>query len=107
MRGSSGNFVKIKHSKRYTTSYSHLHRVDKGLKVGTRVKKGQVIGTVGSTGRATGAHLHYSFYDNGKYVDPLKVKLPFVDSLTDGQKINQAYLQKVLKRLEDYLAQSV
>ena len=74
--GGSGKFIKIKHNSVYTTMYLHLSRYAKGIKKGTLLKQGQVIGYVGSTGLATGPHLDYRFYINGSPVDPLKVELP-------------------------------
>jgi murein DD-endopeptidase MepM/ murein hydrolase activator NlpD len=65
-----GNVVKIKHDNRYTTAYAHLSKIT--VRSGTIIKRGQIIGTVGSTGLSTGPHLHYSFYDGGKSVDPIK-----------------------------------
>ena len=69
-----GNFIRIKHSSRIETSYLHLSRFKKGLKRGTKVTQGDVIGYVGSTGLATGPHLDYRVRDNGKWLDPLKLK---------------------------------
>lgn len=72
--GGHGRFVKLDHAGPYASSYSHLSRLN--VKKGQRVRQGQVIGYVGSTGLATGPHLHYQFWVNGKYVNPLTVKLP-------------------------------
>jgi hypothetical protein len=72
----NGNYVKIKHNATYTTGYLHMSKIASGIKSGTRVKQGQVIGYVGSTGLATGPHLCYRFWKNGTQVDALKVELP-------------------------------
>lgn len=72
----NGNYVKVKHNSVYSTQYLHMSKIAKGIKVGTRVKQGQVIGYVGSTGLATGPHVCYRFWKNGKQVDPYKQKLP-------------------------------
>ncbi|PVY42947.1 M23 family metallopeptidase [Pontibacter virosus] len=72
----NGYYVKIKHNKTYTTQYLHMSKFAKGIKRGSRVSQGQTIGYVGSTGLATGPHLCYRFWKNGKQVDALKVKLP-------------------------------
>jgi len=72
----NGNYVKIRHNSVYTTAYLHMSRFGKGIKRGTTVDQGEVIGYVGSTGLATGPHLHFAFYVNGSYVDPLKVEIP-------------------------------
>lgn len=72
----NGNFVKIKHNKTYSTQYLHFNRIAKGIRPGVPVKQGQVIGYVGSTGLATGPHVCYRFWKNGRQVDPLRQKLP-------------------------------
>lgn len=72
----NGNYVKIKHNGTYTTQYLHMSKIGKGIKAGTRVKQGQVIGYVGSTGLATGPHLCFRFWKNGKQEDWLKEKIP-------------------------------
>lgn len=74
--GGAGKFIKIRHNSVYTTMYLHLSRYAKGIKKGTTVQQGQVIGYVGSTGLSTGPHLDYRFYVNGSPVDPLKVEIP-------------------------------
>jgi len=76
VRGGYGNTVEIQHGDRYTTLYAHLSRFPKRLKKGARVSQGQIIGYVGSTGLATGPHLHYEFRVDGIHRDPQKVKLP-------------------------------
>ena len=75
-RGANGNIVKIKHNSVYTTAYLHLNGFASGIRSGTRVKQGQVIGYVGRTGRVTGVHLDYRIYKNNKPVNPLNVDLP-------------------------------
>ncbi|HEV7765858.1 MAG TPA: peptidoglycan DD-metalloendopeptidase family protein [Thermoanaerobaculia bacterium] len=69
-----GNFIRVRHSSRIDTCYLHLSRFAKDLKKGTRVSQGQVIGYVGMTGLATGPHLDYRVSENGKWLDPLKLK---------------------------------
>lgn len=78
----NGNYVKIKHNATYTTGYLHMSKIASGIKSGTRVKQGQVIGYVGSTGLATGPHLCYRFWKNGTQVDALKVELPPENPIT-------------------------
>jgi len=78
---SAGNYVKIKHNSVYTTQYNHFSRFAKGLQKGQRVKQKQLIGYVGKTGYATGSHLDYRVFMNGKAVNPLKVKAPPVDPI--------------------------
>ncbi|MFO7525811.1 MAG: peptidoglycan DD-metalloendopeptidase family protein [Ignavibacteriaceae bacterium] len=70
--GGNGNYIKVKHNSTYTTQYLHMSRFAKGVKRGSTVKQGQVIGYVGSTGLATGPHLCFRFWKNGKQVDPYK-----------------------------------
>lgn len=70
VKGGFGNLVEIAHAGKLVTRYGHLSRFAPGLKVGQRVEQGELIGFVGSTGLATGPHLHFEFIENGKYVDP-------------------------------------
>ncbi len=72
----NGKFIKIKHNSTYSTQYLHMSRFKKGVNVGTVVKQGDVIGYVGMTGHASGPHVCYRFWKNGKQVDALKEKLP-------------------------------
>lgn len=72
--GGGGNYVKIRHNSVYTTTYMHLSRFAKGLKVGSTVKQKEVIGYVGSTGLSTGPHLDFRVYENGKPINPLLIK---------------------------------
>ena len=74
--GGGGNCVKIKHNTTYQTVYAHLKSFAKGIKEGRKVKQGQIIGYVGSTGMSTGPHLHYEVLINGKQVNSQKLKLP-------------------------------
>jgi len=74
--GGGGNCVKIKHNSVYQTVYAHLSKFGRGIKKGTRVKQGQIIGYVGSTGLSTGPHLHYEVIENGKKINSQKLKLP-------------------------------
>lgn len=72
----NGNYVKVRHNGTYTTGYLHMSKIAAGIKPGTRVRQGQTIGYVGSTGLATGPHLCYRFWKNGVQVDALQVELP-------------------------------
>ena len=74
--GGGGNCVKIKHNSTYETVYAHMSKFARGIKSGVRVKQGQTIGYVGSTGKSTGPHLHYEVIINGKRVNSQKLKLP-------------------------------
>jgi murein DD-endopeptidase MepM/ murein hydrolase activator NlpD len=77
--GFYGKMVEIQHDSTYTTRYAHLDRFAQGIRNGTQVMKGQVIGYVGSTGRATGPHLHFELYRDQQYIDPLSVEFPAED----------------------------
>jgi murein DD-endopeptidase MepM/ murein hydrolase activator NlpD len=81
--GGYGKYVKLKHNNGYETAYGHMSAFAKGLEVGKRVRQGQVIGFVGSTGQSTGSHVHYEILVNGRFVDPMRIKLPRGRSL-DG-----------------------
>ena len=79
--GAYGKYIRIRHHSSYKTAYAHLKGYAKGIKKGKRVKQGQVIGYVGSTGRSTGPHLHYEVLLNNKQVNPRKIKLPAGEKL--------------------------
>lgn len=79
--GGNGNFVKIKHDNVYETQYLHMSRFAKGIRPGTRVKQGQTIGYVGSTGLSTGPHVCFRFWKNGQQVNHLKQKLPIAQPM--------------------------
>lgn len=74
--GGYGNYVRVRHNGEYATAYAHMSRIAKGVTRGARVRQGQVIGYVGTTGRSTGPHLHYEILKQGAQVNPLKVKMP-------------------------------
>ena len=77
-----GNYILLKHSPKIKTAYAHLNRFAKGIRSGSKVKQGQVIGFVGTTGRSTGPHLHYEIHLNNKKVNPNTVKLPTTKQLS-------------------------
>ena len=74
--GGGGNCVKIKHNSTYKTIYAHMKNFARGIKEGLRIKQGQIIGYVGSTGNSTGPHLHYEVIENGKKINSQTLKLP-------------------------------
>ena len=74
--GGYGKYVKIRHTNGYQTAYGHLSAFARGIQPGARVRQGQVIGFVGSTGLSTGSHLHYEIIVNNRFVDPMRIKLP-------------------------------
>ena len=73
-KGGYGKYIKVRHNSTYTTAYGHLSRYGKGIRKGARVRQGQIIGKVGSTGNSTGPHLHYEVHIRGKMTNPLRVK---------------------------------
>lgn len=83
----NGNYVKIKHNGTYTTQYLHMSKIGKGIKPGIRVRQGQVIGYVGSTGLATGPHLCFRFWKNGKQEDWLKEKIPPSEPISPANRM--------------------
>jgi murein DD-endopeptidase MepM/ murein hydrolase activator NlpD len=74
--GGYGKYIRVKHNNGYETAYGHMSAFAKGMEVGKRVRQGQVIGFVGSTGQSTGSHVHFEILVNGRFVDPMRVKLP-------------------------------
>ena len=84
--GGGGNCVKIKHNSTYQTVYAHMKFFAKGIKKGRKVKQGQIIGYVGSTGMSTGPHLHYEVIVNGKKVNSQTLKLPSGKVLKDNER---------------------
>lgn len=85
-KGGYGNTIVIKHGQSYQTLYAHMSRYASGMRAGSNVTQGQVIGYVGMTGLATGPHLHYEFQVNGRHVDPLSVKLPASDPIPQSER---------------------
>lgn len=94
--GSYGKYVRIRHNGTYQTAYAHLNGYAKGMKSGKRIRQGQVIGYVGSTGRSTGPHLHYEVLKNGKQINPRRLKLPTGRTLSGAELADfQAQVQKI------------
>jgi murein DD-endopeptidase MepM/ murein hydrolase activator NlpD len=98
----NGNYVKVKHNGTYTTQYLHMSKIKSGIRKGKRVRQGDVIGYVGATGLATGPHLCYRFWKNGKQVDPYKQKMPASKPISKGntEKYNEIK-KRVIKELDD------
>lgn len=88
--GAYGKYVRIRHNSTYKTAYAHLKGYAKGVRSGKRVRQGQIIGYVGTTGRSTGPHLHYEVHRNGEKLNPLKLKLP------TGKKLKGAELTRFM-----------
>ena len=98
VKGGYGKTIFIQHGSAYTTVYAHLNGYSRGIRNGKRVKQGQIIGYVGSTGLASGPHLHYEFRVNGVHRNPLTVKLP------DAEPIDKAYRAHFGKYTASYLS---
>ena len=79
--GNYGKAIDIKHDSSYTSRYAHLHAFAPGIQAGSKVTRGQIIGYVGSTGRATGPHLHFELFKDQQYIDPLSVDFPAEESI--------------------------
>ncbi len=86
--GAYGRYIRIRHNSTYKTAYAHLSRLARGIRRGKRVKQGQIIGYVGSTGRSTGPHLHYEVLVSNRRVNPLKLRLPTGRKLM-GRELSQ------------------
>lgn len=104
----NGNYVKIKHNSTYTTQYLHMSKIAKGMRPGKKIAQGQVIGYVGSTGLATGPHVCFRFWENGRQVDHTKVKVVQTDPL---KKENTAEFNKLkdemIKKLDEIQLQNL
>lgn len=89
--GGYGHYVRIRHANGYKTAYAHMSRYGRGIKSGRKVRQGQVIGYVGSTGASTGPHLHYEVYINGKPVNAMRLKLPTGRKLAESPEVMDAF----------------
>ena len=98
-KGGYGRVIILQHGGHYSTLYAHMNGFKSGLRVGSRVKQGQIIGFVGSSGRSTGPHLHYEFRVNGTHRNPLTVRLP------DAAPINKNYRQDFMLKANGLLSQ--
>ncbi len=100
-KAANGNYVKIRHNSTYTTQYLHMSKIASGVRAGTRVKQGQTIGYVGSTGLATGSHLCYRFWKNGVQVDALRVELPPSQPIKEESKVSFSQsMQQISRKLD-------
>lgn len=96
--GGYGRYIRIRHDKKFKTAYAHMSRYARGMKAGKKVKQGQTIGYVGTSGRSTGPHLHYEVFVYGKQVNAMKVKLP------TGGKVKKKGLQNFNAMVAKYQA---
>ncbi len=94
--GAYGNYIKIRHNSEFSTAYGHMSGFAKGIRPGTRVSQGQLIGYVGSTGRSTGPHLHYEVIQNGRRVNPRTIKA------STGENLSGTNLQKFKKVMAQF-----
>lgn len=103
VKGQYGNHIRISHGASYQTYYGHLHRIQHGIKPGAYVKQGQLIGTVGATGLATGPHLDYRMKIGSRFINPLTVSVPAKEGVSKNdieqfESIKQAYLSSIETR---------
>ena len=98
---SYGNYIDIAHFNKYMTRYAHLNGFANGIRKGAKVTQGQTIGYVGSTGLATGPHLHYEFHIDGKHTDPVKVEPPNAQSINS---YNKKYFDKLVKERSEIIS---
>jgi murein DD-endopeptidase MepM/ murein hydrolase activator NlpD len=110
LKGGYGKYVRIRHANGYETAYGHMTAFARGLDIGSKVRQGQIIGFVGSTGMSTGSHVHFEIIINDRFVDPMKVKLPrgrVLDGATLAQfDKDRDLLDAVMARAPARVAQS-
>ena len=100
-KGPNGNLVSIRHENGYESHYAHMHRIQRGITVGAQVTQRQVIGSVGTTGRSTGPHLHFGLKHHGRFVDPLPVLNGPGQLLPPGQLAGyRTWVRGIIRRLE-------
>ena len=99
--GSYGIYIRIRHNGAYKTAYAHLNGIARGVRTGTRVKQGQIIGYVGTTGRSTGPHLHYEVIKNGVHINSRTMKLP------SGQQLKGAELAKFKEYIKPHIKDGI
>lgn len=102
-KGGNGNYVRLRHANGYKTSYSHMRRIAKGLRKGLKVRQGQIIGYVGTTGLSSGPHLHYEVLVNGRPVNPMRINVPRGRKLKGKQL---AEFQKARMRINELMSKS-
>ncbi len=98
--GQYGISVKVRHNDTYTTVYGHFSSLAKGIRVGVKVRQGEIVGYVGSTGLSTGPHLHYEMHKFGAFINPFTEKVPSIEPVNqadepDFEKIKSEYLEKI------------
>ncbi|MEQ9200231.1 MAG: M23 family metallopeptidase, partial [Rhodospirillales bacterium] len=101
--GGYGKYVRLRHNGEYKTAYAHMKGISKNARKGNRVRQGQIIGWVGTTGRSTGAHLHYEVLRGSQQVNPLSIKLPTGKRLAGADLATFRDLYRALDREFDAL----
>src|SRR5690606_5763154 len=102
--GGYGNYIRLRHTGTYKTAYAHLSKLAKGVRAGARVRQGEVIGYVGTTGRSTGPHLHYEVLVDNKQVNPGSIKLPAGEVLAGKDLKAFAELRREIDRRRSMIA---
>ncbi len=102
-KGTYGNYIRIRHANGYQTTYAHMRRFASGMRPGLKVRQGQVIGYVGTTGLSSGPHLHYEILVNNRFVNPLRIRVPRARKLY-GKEL--AAFQRERKRIEELMRRS-
>ena len=101
--GAYGRYIRIRHNSQYKTAYAHLSKFARSIKRNIKVKQGQVIGYVGTSGRSTGPHLHYEVIFNKKQINPLKLKMPELNTLNKSEmsdfNIQKKNINKILNNI--------
>lgn len=95
LAGPAGKLVVIKHADGYVTGYAHLHKIMPGVTPGATVSSSDVIGQVGTTGRSTGPHLHFTLRKDGKYIDPLKADFKYKHPIQRASELDVAYRKEI------------
>ena len=100
--GAYGRYIRIRHNSQYKTAYAHLSKFARGIKRNIKVKQGQVVGYVGTSGRSTGPHLHYEVIFNKKQINPLKLKMPELNTLNKNEMFDfNKQKENIIKILND------
>ncbi|MDD9876863.1 MAG: peptidoglycan DD-metalloendopeptidase family protein [Magnetovibrio sp.] len=97
-KGGYGKYIRIRHNGTYSTAYAHMSRYGRGMRTGRRVRQGQIIGYVGTTGRSTGPHLHYEIMRNGRQLNPMRLKMPSGRKLIGNELVRFHALRKALDK---------
>ncbi len=100
-QGGYGNLVKMRHGASYVTYYGHLHAINSGVRKGARLRQGDMIGTVGSTGLSTGPHLDYRMRIDSRFVNPLTVEMPSGEAVSEEQRPRFAYHRNLYAMMLD------